>query len=204
MDRWRWLLDPVLGYTVKGAYHLLTSVEEPLARGLFDDVWHKHVPLKVSLFAWRLLRNRLPTQDNLVRRRVLHHNDNECVGGCGLQETATHLFLNCDTFCNMWVSVSHWLNIHFVAPEVLRAHLLQFGHLEGLPRFTYSFLKLIWLACVWVIWREMNNHVFNQKASELQQMTDRVKMLSFRWLKACMSTCSFKWRHPLLCMRVLQ
>jgi len=63
IDRWRWFLDPVLGYTVKGAYHLLTSVEEPPARGLFDDVWHKHVPLKVSLFAWRLLCNRLPTQD---------------------------------------------------------------------------------------------------------------------------------------------
>jgi len=86
MDRWRWLLDPVLGYTVKGAYHLLTSVDEPLARGLFDHVWHKHVPLKVSLFAWRLLRNRLPTQDNLVRHRVLHHDANQCVGGCGLQE----------------------------------------------------------------------------------------------------------------------
>jgi len=81
MDRWRWLLDPVLGYTVKGAYHLLTSVEEPPARGLFDDLWHKHVPLKVSLFAWRLLHNRLPTHDNLVRRRVLHHDANQCVGG---------------------------------------------------------------------------------------------------------------------------
>ena len=76
MDRWRWLLDSVLGYTVKGAYHLLTSVEEPPARGLFDDVWHKHVPLKVSLLAWRLLRIWLPTQDNLVRCCVLHHDAN--------------------------------------------------------------------------------------------------------------------------------
>jgi len=90
------------------------------------------------------------------------------VGGCGLQETATHLFLNYDTFRNLWVVVLHLLNIHFVAPEVLRAHLLQFGHLTGLPRFTYSFLKLIWLACVSVIWKERNKRVFNQKASELQ------------------------------------
>jgi len=103
----------------------------------------------------------------IVRRRVLQHDVNQCVGGCNLQETATHLFLNCDTFHNLWVSVSQWLNIDFVAPEVLRAHLIQFGHLAGLPRFTYSFLKLIWLACVWVIWKERNNHVFNQKASEL-------------------------------------
>ena len=56
-DRWIWLLDPVNGYSVKGTYHFLTSVDEPLARGMFDDVWHKYVPLKVSLFSWRLLCN---------------------------------------------------------------------------------------------------------------------------------------------------
>jgi len=100
-----------------------------------------------------------------VRHRVLHQDANQCVGGCGLQETATHLFLNCDTFRSVWVSNSQWLNIHFVAPEVLRAYLIQFGHLAGLPCFTYSFLKLIWLACVWVIWKESNNRVFNKKAS---------------------------------------
>jgi len=72
IDMWRWLLDPVHGYPVKGAYHVLTSVEESLARGLFDDVWHKHVQHKVSLFAWRLLRNRLPKQDNPLKCRVLH------------------------------------------------------------------------------------------------------------------------------------
>jgi len=114
---------------VKGAYHLLTSVDEPHARGLFDNVWHKHVPLKVSLFSWRLLRNSLSTKDNLVRRRVLHHDVNQCAGGCGFQETTSHLFLNCATFGNLWVSVSQWLHITFVAPEVLRDHLLWFGHL---------------------------------------------------------------------------
>jgi len=57
---------------VKGAYQLLTSVDETPATGLFDNVWHKHVPLKVSLFVWRLFRNRLPTKDNLVRHCILH------------------------------------------------------------------------------------------------------------------------------------
>jgi len=50
-DRWKWLLDHVYSYTMKGAYHLLASVDEPPAMGLFDNVWHKHVLLKVSLFA---------------------------------------------------------------------------------------------------------------------------------------------------------
>jgi len=34
-------------------------------------VWHKSVLLKVSICAWRLLRNRWPTKDNLRRRGVI-------------------------------------------------------------------------------------------------------------------------------------
>ena len=34
-DMWKWLRDPVHGYTVKGAYHFLTSVDEPPAMGFF-------------------------------------------------------------------------------------------------------------------------------------------------------------------------
>jgi len=133
MDRWKWVLDPVHGYTVKGAYQLLTSVNEPHAWGFVNDIWHKQVPLKVSLFSWRLFRNRLPMKDNLVQRRVLHPDANLCVGGCGLQESVVHLFLDCTTFGNLWDTVSQWLSIDFVAPEVHRDHFFQFGHLEGLP-----------------------------------------------------------------------
>ena len=88
--------------------------------------------------------------------------------GAVVRSLLTILFLQCATFGNLWVFVSQWFHVTFVAPKVLREHL-QFGHLTGLPRFTYSFLKLIWLACVCVIWKEMNNHVFNinQQASAL-------------------------------------
>lgn len=49
-NRWGWLLDPISGYSVKGTYNFLTTTDEPIARGSFDDVWHKNVPLKVSIF----------------------------------------------------------------------------------------------------------------------------------------------------------
>ena len=70
-DSWRWLLDPIQGYSVRGTYLFLTSDDEPEDRGVVHDVWHRQVPLKVSLFAWCLLRDRLPTKINLVRRRAL-------------------------------------------------------------------------------------------------------------------------------------
>jgi len=33
LDRWRWLLDPIHGYSVKGTYHFLTSVDDAPERG---------------------------------------------------------------------------------------------------------------------------------------------------------------------------
>jgi len=81
-DTWRWLLDPIKGYTVREAYRFLTTPEVIPDMYLVDNVWHQCIPSKVSLFVWCLLRNRLPTKDNLVRRRVLHLDDSACISGC--------------------------------------------------------------------------------------------------------------------------
>ena len=183
------------------------TVDEPLSRGMFDDVWHKYVPLKVSPFAWRLLRNRLPTKDNLVSRRVLQHDDDKCIRGCNAEETACHLFLSCAIFGHVWLFVLQWLGISFVATDRVHGHFHQFSHIAGLPWFTHSFMTLLWLASVWKIWKERNNWVFNQKALDLHQITDTIKHVSYQWLKASMNTFAFNYtdwlRQPLSCMSVM-
>lgn len=85
------------------AYRFLTNNGNSVDRTLVDDIWHKQIPSKVYLFVWRLLHNRLPTRDNLVRRRVLSLLDSAYVSGCGEQEIATHLFLGCDIFSSLWL-----------------------------------------------------------------------------------------------------
>ncbi|XP_039687874.1 uncharacterized protein [Medicago truncatula] len=147
-DRWRWLLDPVHGYSVGGTYRFLTNSEDQVANDVFTDVWHKLVPTKVSLFAWQLLQDRIPTRANLVRRLILQPNDNLCVGGCGLSEMTGHLFIGCEYFGSVWVCLCHWLGFSFVPPGSIKDHYIQFTHLAGLPRSTHVFFKVIWLACV--------------------------------------------------------
>ncbi|GAU37723.1 hypothetical protein TSUD_382160 [Trifolium subterraneum] len=58
-DRWQLQPDPVEGYTVRGAYQLLTSQDAATMDDADKLIWHSQVPLKVSIFAWRLLRDRL-------------------------------------------------------------------------------------------------------------------------------------------------
>ena len=66
-DRWWWILDPIDGYSIKAMYHYLTRPDVIVEPSISAAAWLKQVPLKVSVFVWRLLRNRLPTKDNLLR-----------------------------------------------------------------------------------------------------------------------------------------
>jgi len=58
-----------------------------------NNVWVKAVPLKVSLFVWRLLMNPIPTKDNLRGRGVVTNNYCRCIGGCDMVEDSNHLFI---------------------------------------------------------------------------------------------------------------
>ncbi|MCI28010.1 70 kDa peptidyl-prolyl isomerase, partial [Trifolium medium] len=97
-DQWQWQPDHVRGYSLRGVYQLLTSQESVTFDAIEDLLWHKQVPLKVSLFAWRLLLDRLPTKAILVTRGIITSDAHYCVPGCGGVESAQHLFLSCSFF----------------------------------------------------------------------------------------------------------
>jgi hypothetical protein len=77
-------------------------------------LWRKDVPLKVSVFFWRLFWNRLPSKSNLVRQGIIPSEAQLCVTGCGLQESADHLFFSCDFFGKIWQFVRNWLGVNSV------------------------------------------------------------------------------------------
>jgi hypothetical protein len=183
-DRWKWLPDPTQGSSVRGAYHFLTFADGPLGRERIDNVWHNHIPLKVSLFVLCLLRNHLPTRDNLVRQRVINNELVSCLAGCGVLEEADHLFLGCIMLISVWSLVWQWLQISSINSCVLCDHFYHFCHMAGMPRSSHSFFKVIWFACVWNIWKERNNRVFNNNTSDPNTISDNVKLTSFLWLKA--------------------
>jgi len=85
-DVWSWIPDPAVGYTVKGAYRTLTSGMASVSTTPVVSValiWRKNVPLKVSIFGWRLFGNKLLTKANLFRRGIIQHDAQLCVTGCG-------------------------------------------------------------------------------------------------------------------------
>ncbi|GAU20483.1 hypothetical protein TSUD_130400 [Trifolium subterraneum] len=205
-DSWIWRTNIGGGYSVRDAYSRLTALAVGTTTGASDLIWHQQVPLKVSVLAWRLLRNRLPTKDNLVARNIIPPNANLCVGGCGEPETANHLFLSCPTFAPLWILVCSWLHIDACASEVLQVHFTQFVACLGGSRTRRSFLQLVWLCCMSVIWHERNNRVFKAEGTTMQHMLERVKLCTYWWMKAHNVHLGIHthrwWSSPLVCLGI--
>jgi hypothetical protein len=79
-----------------GVYQLLTSQQHVTLDAVEDLIWYRQVPMKISIFVWRLLRDKLPTKINLVTRCIITSDTHFCVVGCGAIEYAQHLFLSCN------------------------------------------------------------------------------------------------------------
>jgi hypothetical protein len=129
-------------------YQLLTSQPPDSLDVVANLIWHKQVPLKVSVFAWRLSRDKLPTKTNLAFHGIIHPEAQYCAAGCGDMESAQHLFISCSIFCSLWSSVRSWIDLSSVDPQNLTDHFLQFTFSSGGHRAHRSFLRLLWLLCV--------------------------------------------------------
>jgi hypothetical protein len=108
-----------------------------------DLVWHKQVRLKVYIFAWRLIRDRLPTKTKSVARCIISLEAHFCVVGCGDIESAQHLFLSCSIFGPIWPLVRSWIGFWQLMPTffltTLFNSLIQLGDYELEDPFYNSF-----------------------------------------------------------------
>ncbi|MCH82482.1 cysteine-rich receptor-like protein kinase, partial [Trifolium medium] len=101
---WRWRYDHDGGYNVRSAYVRLTARDHYDVDATSTLLWHQQVPVKVSILAWRLLRNRLPIKDNLAARNIIPVDSQLCASGCGGEMVCFLMrwwVMNDDTGCGM-------------------------------------------------------------------------------------------------------
>ncbi|XP_058746904.1 uncharacterized protein LOC131619879 [Vicia villosa] len=154
-------------------------------------VWEAAVPSKIKVFGWRFFLNRLPSKDQLVRRNILHREEDKmCVMCSGEYEDLVHLSFLCPFAKNVWIMIGLWLDIMLdvsVAGHLHLAHFLQV--LKG--RIKRKKLCLIWLTTVWVIWNSRNNIIFNNSPLVLDDVITSIKSVSWIWLSVGSSKSPF-------------
>jgi hypothetical protein len=99
------------------AYLLLTfGVVPNVLDFLLARVWKSWAPSKVIVFSWQLLQNRVPTRQNLFKRRVIRDPDHALCAFCGASmEAVDHLFVTCDFISTVWYYLFRWLGFRFVS-----------------------------------------------------------------------------------------
>jgi hypothetical protein len=164
-DRWSWNPGGEEGFTVKSTYVFLDHTTHPsqqlssLLSFAFKFVWKCGVPSKVSAFAWQLLLDRLPTRDNLRRRRVVSAEGSISPFCLVEVESATHLFLHCRIAADIWYEIMRWLGVVLMLPpSVPLSYAVLVGC--GLNKRRRKCFSIIWLAFIWVLWRTRNEYMF--------------------------------------------
>ena len=127
-----------------------------------------------------------------------------CMAGCDHEETSSHLFIHCDLFSSLWQYIRSWLGVAGADPRSINDHFTQFIHCIGYSKKHRSFLQLIWLLGVWLLWNERNNKLFNNIQTPLAQILYKVKFHSYWWLKAKNAMFVYGsqrwWSDPLVCL----
>lgn len=126
----------------------------------------------------------------------------------GASTTNQHLmFLHCDMFGSLWQHTMSWIDVSGVDPHSLRDHLIQFTHYTCDSKTRRSFLQLIWILCVWLVWNEHNNMLFNNIQTPIKELMGKIKYNSYWWLKANNTTFVYGsqrwWSDPLLCLGIV-
>lgn len=77
-----------------------------------------------------------------------------------------------------------WLGISSVDPNVLQDHFIQYAYLTCGFKVWFTFMHLIRFTCVWVIWNERNDLIFNNNDKSMTRLLNKVKLISFQRLKS--------------------
>jgi len=125
VDDWLWRLDEDDAFSVKSMYSKLETLMvredslQDLQRRVLSQIWKNPPPLKVMVFTWKLLHNRIPTKINLAIRNSLPPDSSlECVWCNNSVEDSTHLLLHCEGVSLVWCKLMEWLEFNFLIPPI--------------------------------------------------------------------------------------
>ena len=104
-DSVSWALEANGAYSSNSMYlKLCQGLEfQPAA-----DAWKATVPLNIKIFIWQLIRGRLPSNDQLLKRKG-PSNGKCCM--CSQPENATHIFFECVLDKFLWSGLRSMLSV---------------------------------------------------------------------------------------------
>lgn len=104
-DRLMWSASNDGDLPLEDAYHFVNTPSNPLKQ--WKLIWSSSIPPSKSFTSWRLIKDRMPTDENLTKRGC--YIPSRCNMCCSNSKTSDHLFLTCPFAVSLW----NWLGTIF-------------------------------------------------------------------------------------------
>ncbi|XP_060961202.1 uncharacterized protein LOC133031689 [Cannabis sativa] len=165
-DRWCWHYTSNGCYSVKSGYAVaLDMVSESNGSSSGDQahwwngLWNLRVPQKIKIFVWRMYFRALPTNSQLIKRKIplqpLCHR-------CGEEmETSEHALVYCSSLRHLWLKLQLWKVLSRGRSASLAELLVYLFEVLDANRFTL--LAMVW----WWLWYDRNSVLFGKTQSRL-------------------------------------
>jgi hypothetical protein len=120
--------------------------------GIFKWIWKSRVIMRIKVFAWLLVSDRLNTKD-MLRRRNWNIADNSFCVLCPthITEDWMHLFFHCNFSARIW----HYLQIEWEPGPTLEV-IVQ----DAMRKFSKPFFSEVVIIALWHIWKQRNEAIF--------------------------------------------
>jgi len=124
-------------------------------------IWSWGCPLKLKIFIWLLLEDKILTWNNLLKRGWI--GPGYCYLCKGNEETTNHLFSHCPFMTSIWGSLCTHLKVQnaWTGPTIKDCFDSWFSRNANLPSFP-AFI-------CWFVWNESNLAIFYSKSSSMEK-----------------------------------
>ncbi|KAL5172857.1 putative ribonuclease H protein [Glycine soja] len=170
-DTWVWGAESSGIFSTKFGYQVIKSemVDEGLYLG-FKKLWEIKLPPKALSFVWRLLWDKLPTKDNLIKRQI--QVDNDLCPFCHNQpESASHLFFTCGKTMAIWWEYLSWVKEDKVFHCRPLDNFIQ-HYSSATSKVSNTRRTMWWIAATISIWRLRNDIIFQNQTFDINRLTD--------------------------------
>ncbi|GJT19265.1 RNA-directed DNA polymerase, eukaryota [Tanacetum coccineum] len=179
-DRWVWDLNGDGVFRVKDVRNLLDETFLPKADT--PTRWIKCIPIKVNVFVWKALQDRLPTRSNLVRRNILI-DSLSCPICDGEPEDSSHLFFRCCLARDVTRLVCRWWDLDFHSFNSYTDWQGWFKQLR-LGAKSKEVLEGVFYVSWWSLWNFRNHLLFADSNPRKDAIFDEIVLRSFNWCLA--------------------
>ncbi|GKB49550.1 RNA-directed DNA polymerase, eukaryota, reverse transcriptase zinc-binding domain protein [Tanacetum coccineum] len=196
-DSWLWTLDSS-GFSVASIRYLVDS--KTLDTTPNATRWIRHIPIKVNIFIWRLMLNKLPSRVNLDRRGI-DVNSILCPI-CQMDiETINHIFFSCDMALDLWAKLARWWDLDIPICANIFEWLDWIGTSQLLNKVK-DYLEGVGGTLMWSIWSFRNRLIFSNTPPIKAVLWDFIVSQSYLWISSRNPKSKISWvdwiRNPIV------